>query len=210
MFVNDTATTEISTLSPHDALPILHEQPPERKRPLWDLAVLCGLESGHVAYYSRVHHACLDGLAAQAATMTLMDTSPAVSEVEASSPEIINRASHYSTLQLLVGAWQNFAKFQVDQVTRAPARAAGALRLWQRGMDPSRGFGATAMRAPSTRFNRAIDATRAYAVGELPLHDVKALGKSFGATFNDVFLAICGGGLRRYLEIGRASCRERV
>ena len=176
----------------------LHAQPLERTRPLWDLAVLCGLENGHVAYYSRVHHACLDGLAAQAATMTLMDTSPVGPEVEPSSPEIANRASRYNALQLLVSAWQNFAEFQVDQITRAPARAAGALRLWQRGMDPSRGFGATAMRAPSTRFNRPIDAARTYAVGELPLNDVKALGKSFGATLNDVFLAICGGGLRRY------------
>ncbi len=177
----------------------LHERPLDRTRPLWDLAVLCGLENGHVAYYSRVHHACLDGMAGQAATMALMDTSPEGREVEASNPEFANRASHYNPMQLLVSAWQNFAEFQVEQVSRAPERAAGALRLWQRGLDPSRGFGALTVRAPRTRFNQPIHGKRAYAVGELPLRDLKALGKSFGATLNDVFLAICGGGLRRYL-----------
>ena len=73
-------------------------------------------------------------------------------------------------------------------------------RLIQRAMDPSKGLGAAAEPAPRTRFNRTIELSRSYASGELPLAEVKAVAKATGTKINDVFLAIIGGALRRYLD----------
>ena len=46
----------------------LHSQVMDRSKPLWEIYVLTGLEGGRIAYYNRVHHACMDGMAGQAAT----------------------------------------------------------------------------------------------------------------------------------------------
>ncbi|MCZ6888564.1 MAG: WS/DGAT domain-containing protein, partial [Gammaproteobacteria bacterium] len=102
--------------------------------------------------------------------------------------------------ELIAGAVENVVKSQVRQATRTLDVVETNARLWRRGLDPSAGFGAMVTPAPRTRFNRSIGIKRSYAVGELAVVDVKTAGKKLGATLNDVFLAICGGGIRRYLQ----------
>ena len=184
----------------------LHAAPLDRSRPLWEMAVLCGLanEEGlgnrRVAYYSRVHHACLDGLAGQAATMMLMDSEPESQNISAPPSVFSERPTRHSAPSLLADAWRNFTAMQIDQVTRWPERLTAAARLWQRALDPSKSIGTPQAPVPKTVFNQPLSTARTYAVGELPVADIKAVGRELGATLNDVFLAVCGGGLRRYLE----------
>ena len=184
----------------------LHATPMDRSRPLWEMAVLCGLadEDGlggrKVAYYSRVHHACLDGMAGQAATMTLMDTEPQPRPIATPPVEFSERPARHDTLSLMLDAWRNFAVDQVDQFTGWPKRLDASARLWQRALDSSESLGAPPAPAPKTNFNRPIGAARTFAVGELAVADIKAVGRALNATLNDVFLAVCGGGLRRYFE----------
>lgn len=184
----------------------LHATPMDRRRPLWEIAVLCGLAEGdgsrnrRVAYYNRVHHACLDGMAGQAATMTLMDTQPEPRPVPTPPAEFTARPAHHDALSLMLDAWRNFAVAQVDQFTGWPERLDASTRLWQRALDSSKGLGAPQAPAPKTNFNRPIGAARTFAVGELAVADIKAVGRALNATLNDVFLAVCGGGLRRYFE----------
>ncbi len=56
------------------------------------------------------------------------------------------------------------------------------------------------LRAPRTIFNQTISAHRRFSFGSLSLDTAKEVKNTFGVTVNDVILAICGGGLRRYLE----------
>lgn len=185
----------------------LHAAPLDRSRPLWEIAVLCGLgdASGRgnrrVAYYNRVHHACLDGMAGQAATMTLMDTEPEPRPIARPPAEFSKQPAHHDALSLMLDAWRNFAVTQVDQFTGWPKRLDAAARLWQRAQDSSQSLGAPQQApAPKTNFNRPVGAARTYAVGELAVADIKAVGRALDATLNDVLLAVCGGGLRRYFE----------
>ena len=53
---------------------------------------------------------------------------------------------------------------------------------------------------PNTRFNGSLTPHRIFATTTCPLDDVKTVRKAFGVTVNDVVLAMCAGGLRRYLE----------
>lgn len=53
--------------------------------------------------------------------------------------------------------------------------------------------------APPTPFNGAITPHRRVALRSVPLGDVKALKAATGTTVNDVVMAACAGGLRRYL-----------
>jgi NRPS condensation-like uncharacterized protein len=53
--------------------------------------------------------------------------------------------------------------------------------------------------APPTPFNRAITPHRRFAFRTRSLAEVKRIKTHFGATVNDVVMAACAGGLRRYL-----------
>ena len=184
----------------------LHAKPMDRSRPMWEIVVLCGLANGdglenrRVAYYNRAHHACLDGMAGQAATMTLMDTEPEPRAIPTPPAEFTEQPTHYDSLSLMLDAWRNFTTMQVDQFTRWPERLTAGARLWQRTLDPSKAQGIPQAPAPKTAFNRPVGTARSYAVGEFAVADIKAVGRELDATLNDVFLAVCGGGLRRYLE----------
>ena len=175
----------------------LHETPLPRHRPLWDMVVLTGLKNGNVAYYNRVHHACIDGVAAQAAYNVLMDQDP-----NNPNPQSITSAPRKprSLSEHTIGLLTSMAKQSIDQAALAPARAAAVTRLWQRSLSADEGLGATLQTCPPTPFNKSIDRGRVWAAGELPLPGTKKMAKQLNCTINDIFLAVCGGALRRYLE----------
>jgi WS/DGAT/MGAT family acyltransferase len=187
----------------------LHARPLNRERPLWEIWVLTGLEGGRIAYYNRVHHACLDGVSGQAAVQAVMDPTPEPRMMEPPPREFHTRPTRRSAMDMLIGAMENLTRFQIRQATRLLDHAETAQRLWQQSLDPSKGLGAAADEAPRTRFNRPVERRRSYATGELPLAETKAIGKATGATLNDVFLAVCSGALQRYLarrgELPKAS-----
>lgn len=177
----------------------LHEQPFDRRRPLWRIAVLTSLENGRIAYYNAVHHACIDGVAAQAALALLMDTELSPRAVSPAGPDFF-KPHHCSWPELLSAAHDNLVKAQVRQSTQWLKQLETGLRLQRRLLDGTAGFGALTETAPVTRFNRSISNRRAFATSELPVAIARRISKTAGCTVNDVFLAVCGGGLRRYLE----------
>lgn len=182
------------------AIATLHEQRLDRSRPLWDLWILTGLEDGRVAAYNRCHHACLDGMAGQAMIATIMDVSAEPRAVEPAPAGFFSRNDDQNFVQLLAGAAESFAKYQAKQPLAAFKAMETSARLFQRTFDPSKGLGAVSTPAPATRFNRAVEQKRSYVTGELPLDSIKNIAKLTHTKVNDVFLAIVGGGLRRYFE----------
>ena len=56
------------------------------------------------------------------------------------------------------------------------------------------------MLAPRTPFNVHIGTQRSFAVASLPLDTVKRVARHFGASLNDVVLALCASTLREYLQ----------
>src|SRR5688572_9621370 len=60
----------------HAAVARLHEMPLDRDRPLWQVTVIEGLASGEIGYYSKVHHAALDGQGGVAVAQAILDVKP--------------------------------------------------------------------------------------------------------------------------------------
>jgi WS/DGAT/MGAT family acyltransferase len=52
---------------------------------------------------------------------------------------------------------------------------------------------------PRTSFNVSLSAQRTFAMTSLALEDLRLVRRATGTTLNDVYLAVCGGALRRYL-----------
>ncbi len=184
------------------AIEELHETPLDRSQPLWDYAVLHGLANGRIAYYARIHHACADGMAGQLATQQLMDTN-----IDASLPTGDSRAADAllansvapSNAELWINMMERFTLSALDLATTAIQAPGNIAALAAQALDPAGGLGAVMQSAPATDFNKAVRAHRGFAMGELPLRDVRATAKATGTTINDVFLSVCSGALRRYL-----------
>ena len=176
----------------------LHSDLMDRSKPLWKLIVISGLADGTVAYYNQVHHACIDGMAGQAATMILIDNS--LDHPEHKVPEDFFDAEDTSMRRLFGQAFENLVAYQLGSIRRTAGAIDSTVSMTQRAIDPSKSFGALLEIAPKTPFGNGISASRSFSCGKLSLTNAKAIGKSLDAKVNDVFMAICSGGLRTYLE----------
>ena len=176
----------------------LHEVPLPRHRPLWDVAVLTGLPNEQVVYYNRVHHACLDGVSAQASTQLLMEEDP--TKCAQKQPIQPTNDAHHSLGEHLINLFSTMAKESIDRATHMPERFQAAAKVAQRSIHPTKGLGALNQTPPATRLNKSIDRGRTFVTAELPMKELRTLAKATHSSVNDVFLSVCGGALRRYLE----------
>ena len=169
----------------------------DRRYPLWELWLLEGLATGRVAMLMKYHHCLLDGVAGSSLASVMFDLEPdppkrpqpTGAEPSAESdpgpvPLLIRSLVPAAATPLRVGG------YVVDLLGRVPALVSIVLR----GSMPE------PWQVPRTSFNRSIGAERAFAFSSVALSDVKRVKKHFGATVNDVVLALCAGALRRYLE----------
>ena len=178
------------------AIATIHERRMDLTRPLWKMHVVTGLEDGTVAVYNQIHHAAIDGVSGQLAIMMIMDTKP---EHDAVDP-VRFEPEETGVAEQLHLSFENLLKYQLSGSNRMLGRIDAMRRLMQRAIDPSRSFGAFAKQAPRTCFNRAIGGKRRFAAAECDFAEMRAMSKQLGCSINDVFMAICAGGLRRYLD----------
>jgi diacylglycerol O-acyltransferase / wax synthase len=181
-----------------DCVAELHSQLMDRSRPLWTIYVLEGLEDGRRAYYFKIHHSVLDGAAGVALAAALFDASPSARRSRRTSP---GTSSDRPGWLAAAGAAFSHDAAQYVRLVRYLPTAVSALAGIVRS--PAASGGSQLLRnlafGPRTPLNVTVTAARRFAVGSLPLDEVKAIGVRFGATINDVVLAVCGGTLRRYL-----------
>jgi diacylglycerol O-acyltransferase / wax synthase len=185
---------ELAELASHlVALPL------DRTRPLWEVWVIEGLEDGNIAVLSKVHHAAIDGASGNELTVALLDLTPEIAEHEPTEEWQPDRIP--TDVELLGYAAGSLARqpWRVLRATRKTASAALALR--RRGREaPDVAPPPAPFTAPRTPFNHALTARRSYAYTSVSLPLAKAIKNHAGCTLNDVILALCAGGLRRYLE----------
>jgi WS/DGAT/MGAT family acyltransferase len=184
----------------------LHEQPLDRERPLWQVVVIEGLASGQVGYYSKVHHAAIDGQGGIAVAQAILDIEPkpkpgpgtgqvlvpGVGQVQARRLPPSTAKLVASALRSTVAQYGRILKSVPDIVTGLAKGGAVAItsgELRSKGL----AFG------PRTPFNTAIGPERVFATARIPLAGAKKIARHYDAKLNDAVLAICSGALRRYM-----------
>jgi len=173
-----------------------------RDRPLWEMAVVHGIEGGRTAYITKVHHCLVDGVSGVELTLVLLDVSPSPPPTPSPGPW------EPKPNPTRAGSWLEGI---IDQV----ANGMIAVTEWQRDLvDPRQGLRlasdlSTAVRhglevamqwpAPAI-WNKPVGKDRRLAFVKMPFQEVRAIRSSLGGTVNDVVLTILGGALGRYLK----------
>lgn len=194
----------------------IHSRALDRSRPLWEAYVITGLADGRAAFYSKIHHAAIDGVSGAEILETVMDVTPEppATELEPSPetrpvPGAVDLLLHGVTslalnpLEVLRRVPRSLRYLdQLPGVGNLPAvrlvsRAAGALGelVGQRRPELAR----RDLRAPRTPLNGTITAHRRFAFGSCSLADVKRVKNHFGMTVNDVVMTMVAAALRRWL-----------
>lgn len=171
-----------------------------RDKPLWELAVIEGLENGKIAIVTKVHHATMDGGRGAALMGQLFSTEPHgevpppeepwVPETEPTTPWLVA-----DTVRTLLGKPRRVAAAATGIVSGLQGGEAKGDEPAKEDTPDKPGL----FEAPPTRFNRVLTPNRSVALCDVPLKDVKNVGRSLGATVNDVVLAASCASLRSWL-----------
>jgi WS/DGAT/MGAT family acyltransferase len=184
----------------------LHSSLLDRSRPLWEFYVIEGLADGTMGFYTKVHHAAIDGQAGVALGNAMLDITPVPRTVK---PPRTRRSHQYQlgVAELLGAALSNTLQ-QVRMLGRLVMPLGRAAFDSARKSIAERRFSLGAVRRaltmpPATPFNVSITNQRVFAALSLPLDEAKRMGKAHGASINDVVLWLCSTALRDYLKESR-------
>jgi len=193
----------------------LHGQLIDREHPLWEFYVFdnikapeaMGIEGKLVGFYSKIHHAALDGKGGTVLANAVLDLSATPREVAPADPSRKGRTAGDLKIGEMIGAvfsnsLAQYAKLARSLPTAATSLGGAVVRQSVSGGDK----GITSLRpkspinlAPKTIFNVGITRQRVFATASLPFAQSKAMAKVVGGSFNDIVLWICSTALRNYL-----------
>ncbi|MDJ0879970.1 MAG: wax ester/triacylglycerol synthase family O-acyltransferase [Halieaceae bacterium] len=179
----------------------IHARPLDRKRPLWELYVIEGLDNiehlpkGSFAIFTKMHHAAVDGASGTEITAAMHDLAPDA-HLDA-EPYAVPVENEPTNAELLIRAQVNAVKqpFRFVSVARntVPGFAQAYARL-------RKGELHRVASIPRTRFNGKVSPHRVFNAVHFPLDEIKGIKNAVpGATVNDVAITIVGGALRKYL-----------
>jgi WS/DGAT/MGAT family acyltransferase len=194
----------------------IHARPLDRSRPLWEAYVITGLADGKAAFYTKVHHAAIDGVSGEEILETIMDVTPEPRVVPPEDEPFVPRRLP-STVGLLSRGVRSLALNPVEILRTVPkslgyldelpgaANFPGAHLLSAtagtvgRVLGQARHPGGRDLHAPRTPFNGPITAHRRFSYGSVPLEDVKRVKAALDMTVNDVVMTLTAAALRRWL-----------
>ncbi len=181
----------------------LHALRLDRSAPLWMAYLIDGLPEGRFAFYVKVHHIVVDGVAGLQMITRSLSTDPA----ERGMPPFYATTSPVTAPHHRRGASRQAGlTAAVRGVAGAAAAGAGltgrvlrtqAASLLGSLLTPSI---VTPFSAPKTRFNAKLGPFRAVAGTSLERARIRAVQEVAGVTANDVVMSVIAAALRRWLD----------
>jgi WS/DGAT/MGAT family acyltransferase len=182
-----------------EAIQRIASRPLDRSKPLWEMYVFEGLEDGHVATFTKVHHCMIDGMSGMDIAAVLLDFTVEPREAEpvawAPQPEPSPRDLLFDAVSEQISNPLRAGLDVVQTAVRAPSMAldqasgilGGVASLLSRGD------------APVSPLNRPVGPNRRFTMTEAPVEDFKEVKDALGGTVNDVVLTVVAGALHRFL-----------
>jgi WS/DGAT/MGAT family acyltransferase len=181
-------------------------EPLRRDRPLWELWIADGLADGRIGLVGKAHHCMVDGIAAVALGLLLLDPEPHAGPAD-DDPFWLPAPTPHALELLARGAWDR-TREQLALLRYPLAVARSPMALPALGLRTARALaGAMLPVAPSSHLNEPGSPERHLATARRPLDELRAIRSAHEVTVNDVLLAAVAGALRRHAE--RAEERPR-
>jgi WS/DGAT/MGAT family acyltransferase len=183
------------------------EQDFDRKRPLWEMALMTGLPGEQAAFIVKIHHSITDGMGGLAMAAALLDLTaePRTDLGEkppAPQPEDIGLTARLTSgVMFEAKRWAGTTRSAVDGIGDL------ALRLMRDPVQTTQdgvAFAASASRmlAPASTPHSPLMTQRSlssyFDSFDVAFDDLKRSAKDAGGTINDAFLTIVTRGLHRY------------
>jgi diacylglycerol O-acyltransferase / wax synthase len=170
----------------------------DRSRPLWECYVIEGLASGQLAVFYKLHHALADGISGARKLFGSLSESAdeqAISPLwgpQKTAPRPRRKAARPGPLDAF-----KLARRQAETVVGVSRRLAGVIpeAIGLRREGRALPFSAPRLASATQRQSPA----RSFAIFDLPLAAVKAVGEQAGGSVNDVVLSVCDDAMQRYL-----------
>jgi WS/DGAT/MGAT family acyltransferase len=189
----------------------LHTQRLDRRYPLWECHVIEGVEENKWSLYMKMHHSQVDGVGGVRMARRMFSVDPSARgmlppwAVGLSGPD-------QSGLEARQKPEADSSSRLPDPVRGARSASSVVTSLAKSYAESATGLGgagrAVPFRAPRSVLNQRIHAPRRFATQNYEIDRMRAVAKAAGVSLNDVFLAISGGALRRYLSELDALPRE--
>lgn len=182
----------------------LHEPLLDRARPLFRNWLIDGVPGDRFALYTKVHHAIIDGVSGtKRLYASLSPSSRRAMPPPAFAAEVPVRKARPP--KALVDRLAELGLSATKQTLAIRDVSVGALKKGLAsllGADPVGSAPFTAHRGP---MNEPLQMARSVATLSLPLEEMHAVGRHFGATLNDLAATLVDEGVHRYLrQTGRA------
>ena len=178
----------------------------DRRKPLWDIHLVYGLEGKRTAMIARVHHCMVDGVSGVDLLKIVLDISPEVPKT-APRPESPPRTPRPdATRQLfdtLIGSMQEgmnrWMEFQTGLMNLTQALTNEQSRRSMR--ETSGTLPQLATPISMLPFNRACSVNRKLVWSTFSFAEARAIRAALGGTVNDVVLTTLSGAVARYVEL---------
>ena len=175
----------------------------DRRRPLWEIWLVDGLDGDRFALIAKTHHALVDGVSGVDITTVLFDAAPEPAPTPPPDQPWAPRPAP-TKAQLLADAVVERATVPAEAargvraLTRHPRRVASS--LLGGGAAVGSALLATLRPAPPSPLNVRIGPHRRYTWVDADLAEFKAIKNELGGTINDVVLTSVALALGRYLR----------
>jgi WS/DGAT/MGAT family acyltransferase len=173
----------------------LRRLPLEPSRPLWEMWFITGLPNGSVAWYAKLNHVMGDGMAAMTTIAALLASEPL-------APSGTPPAWRPRRLPLGSELVADNLRRRIDGLAALVTTLVRPSTSIRRALAAWPAIRELLAERPATRtsLDRMIGHGRSLAVIRSRLAAVRAVGRSRGATVNDVLLAATAAGLRALLQ----------
>src|SRR5699024_492649 len=172
------------------------------ERPLWEIYLVEGLTDGRFALVTKTHQSMIDGLGTIDLAQLILDAEPHRPDGERDDANWLARKQP-GVVKLLCDAIGETSRRPAELVEnvrsavndftasadRAGSALGGALSTARAALFPS----------ADSPLRARTSTARMFAVARTSLADYRAVRHSYGATVNDVVLAVIAGGLRQWL-----------
>ena len=170
-------------------------RPLDKRRPLWEITVVSGLQDGRVGIVNRAHHAMIDGASSLDIATLLLDATP--------EPYTPPPPAEPWRPRPAPSGWDLARRFFWDPLSRTGGGVGlrGLRTAWRQPWRGWYGLGRSMVAQDRELFwNRAIGPQRTGRGLKLPLAGFKALKERYKCTVNDAILAVIAESLHHWLK----------